>query len=494
MSSTNHDYIGVLRPPANKIKPLLLAALGGVALGGVVIIAAQASGKWMMVTVLAVATLVIAMLVKDVRKLVLVAIAADIPLGLDIAIQDQAGHQGGPTGYIVSLVTVALVVGYAIWIVEREPKLHFFAGVTVPALLFLFMNVVSLFQSVNLQLSLFGLFLNCQLFLMYFYLANHMRSWQDVRLVLTAVAIGLLLEAAIMCLQYFTGASLTIGAIGTHAWESATSPGFAGPRVAGTIGTPNSAAAYLVFALLLAFSAHLGGMVKHQLALLACLLGIVALFATGSRSAWGSLVLAVLVLLSLGIRTKTGKNALLIILVGALLVGGLFGQQIWTRIKTATTDHTRSELAFMAYNIIRAFPLGVGENNYDQVMSDKYAHPNWVGHHLLPVHNKYLLVWAETGIQGLAAFVLLLLATAWQARQWLFRPNLPSHLLFPLAGVLAAFLGYAFHMMTEGFASRANTEILWFLMAMMVAMNQLVFHSVQETEEQDALAPARLDS
>jgi O-antigen ligase len=495
MQSVHHNRSGIFRVSSDKIKLLLLTVLVGVGAGLAAIVANQVSSKWAVVILLAFATPAAVLLVNDVRKLLLIAMTIDIPLGLDIAIQYQDGHQGGPSGYIVSLMTVALIVGYAIWIVEREPKIRYFPGITVPALLYLFMVVLSLFQAVNLQLSLFGLFLQCQVFLMYFYLANHLKSWQDLRLVVTIASIGLLLQASLMILQYFTGINLSIGAVSSFSLEEGASAGFAGARVGGTFGSPNSAAAYLVSTMLVAFSAYLSNkLVNRVLALLACMLGVVALFATGSRTAWGSLILAVLVLLSQVIWTKAGKKALLIVLVGALFTGVFLGNQIWVRLEAALTDNSRAELAYMARNIIRAFPYGVGENNYDQVMSDEYAHPNWVGHNLLSVHSKYLLVWADTGIQGLAAFVLLLLATVWTTRRWVFRTNLPPPLFILAAGILSAFLGYAFHMTTEGFSSRANTQILWFLIALTVALNQLIFPSRREAEQQDTLAPAPTES
>ena len=137
----------------------------------------------------------------------------------------------------------------------------------------------------------------------------------------------------------------------------------------------------------------------------------------------------------------------------------------------------------MAYSIIEEYPLGVGENNYDQVMGDQYAHPNWVGRSHLPVHNKYLLVWSETGPQGLVAFVLLLIAAAWQAGRWLFQSKEPAHLSILVASFLGALVGYALHMTTEAFASRANIQILWFIIAMIVAVDKLVAQTAPATAE-----------
>lgn len=467
--------IKFLQGEAPFILPLVLAVLVGLGMGAGGIVANNASAKWQVVIIGAAVVPLLVLLVNDIRKVILIAFVVDIPLGLDIAIQDQEWHLGGPTGYIISLMTIALVVGYAVWIMERKPKMRFFPQVTIPAMLYLFMVVLSFYQSKNLQLSLFGLFLHCQFFLMCFYIANHVDTWADIRLMITTMVVCLLLEASFMVMQYFMGVTLNIGAISSSYVAGSASPGATGPRVGGTIGAPNSAAVYLAPTLTITFGAYLTGkLVDKRLALLALSFGVMALIFTASRTAWGSLFVAMLILLSQVIRTDAGKRAILLLLIAGLFVGVFFGGQIQERLAAAREDRTRPELAAMAYNIIRDYALGVGENNYDQVMSDKYAHPNWVGHKLYPAHNKYLLIWAELGPQGLVAFLLLLVATAWQARRWLFGTGICSSLFILAAGLLSAFVAYAFHMTTEGFASRANVQILWLVIGITVAVNQLI--------------------
>jgi len=480
---------------------VLLAILVGGGVGALAIVAGNASTKWAGVILIAVAAPAVALLVNDIRKLILIVLVVDIPLGIDIAIQNQEGHLGGPTGYIVSLMTIVLIVGYALWIIERKPQVRFFPQVTIPALLYLFMGVLSFYQSRNLQLSLFGLFLNCQFVLMYFYIVNHARTWADLHLIIVTMVVCLLLESALMVMQYFMGITLDLGMTSSYSLDGLASKGVTGPRVGGTIGTPNSAAVYLTPVLVLTFGAYLTGrLVDRRLALGAFFLGTIALIATASRTAWGSFFIGMLILLSRAVRIDAGKKGVLLLLVGGLLLGIFFGAQMQTRLAAAATDRTRPELAAMAYNIMRDYPWGVGENNYDQVMSDKYAHPNWVGHTLYPVHNKYLLVWSETGPQGLVAFSLLLVAAAWQARRWLFRTDIAPHLFILAAATLGALVVYAFHMRMEGFSSRTNLQQLWFIITMMVVVNQLIAQtasdvaSARSQESGGRLSPIKLKS
>ncbi|MFB0536327.1 MAG: hypothetical protein ACETWR_15230, partial [Anaerolineae bacterium] len=210
MNLAFRQQLKLLQREIQHIFPVLLAILIGCGVGALAVVANNASAKWAVVIFTAVAAPAVVLLVNDIKKLILIVLLIDMPFGIDIAIQNHGEHRGGPTGYMVSLMTIVLIVGYALWIVERKPKPRFFPEVTIPALLYLFIVALSFFQSPHLQLSAFGLFLKCQVFLMYFYIVNHVKTWADIRLVVTIAITCLLLEGALMVLQYFAGATLNI--------------------------------------------------------------------------------------------------------------------------------------------------------------------------------------------------------------------------------------------------------------------------------------------
>ncbi len=456
-----------------------IAVLAGGILGFISALSVGLPNKWVAVIVLGVAGMAVALFVKDIRKLILIVLIADIPLGIDIAIRDQEWHQGGPTGYVISLMTICLMVGYGIWILEKKPKGRFWIATTVPALIYLGMIILSLYQSYNLELSFFGIFLELQLFFLYYYLANHVKDWNDLRLVVNTVAVLLILESVYIILQYAFGFNINIGFLPNA--RVIGSAGTSGVRVGGTIGTPNSAAAFLAVNMVLVLGAYATSrLVNTKIALSALGLGVIALFITMTRTAWGSFSVILVVMTPWLWRTSIRKTLFPFLVVLGIMTTIFLGPQIVTRLQAATTDTTRPELAYMAYNIIRAYPMGVGVNNYDQYMIDKYAHPNWVGHTKYPVHNKYLLTWAELGIQGLAAFVLLLLAAIWRAGRQLIRSKQDIQLSMLPASLLAAFASYALHMSTEGFSSRSNMQILWFLIALIVAIDPIIEQSLHE--------------
>lgn len=468
---------------AGQYSSIILAILVGGVAGSLAITANQAPAKWSLIIVLVSALPAAILIINDLKKLILAAFVVDIPLGLDIAIPDLEWHQGGPNGYMISLMTLGLGVGYAVWILERKPKARFFPQTTVPILLYMLMVMFSFYQARNVQLSAFELFLLGQFFLMYFYIANHVTAWRDIRFVVGVVIVSMLFESALMVIQYVTGFSFSLGPIASRSYEVGASAGAIGLRVGGTIGQPNAAGTYLTVVLLIAISALLiDSLLDKTLVVIACVLGSMALIFTSSRTAWGGFVLGLLLLLMQTIQTSAGRKLILGTTVGMLLVGMFFGAQIMSRIETSAADRTRQELATMALNIIDDFPLGIGANNYDQVMSDKYAHPNWVGHTHMPVHNKLLLVWSETGPQGLVAFVLVLAATTWQGARWITAMHSNPQLAVVMACFFSAFISYVFHMQTEGFATRVNLQSLWFIIAMIAAMNRLMLDTEPVTE------------
>jgi O-antigen ligase len=331
---------------------------------------------------------------------------------------------------------------------------------------------------------------------MYFYVINHIETPADVRLVVITMLVCMSVEGAFMVLQYFTGVSLDIGGLVTSEYYvegAGGGAGVTGARVSGTFPDPGSAALFLNSFLPLAFGIFLIGKPAYRgLALAALSIGFVALIATSSRAGWISFAIAMAVFLARTMWTKVGQRAILIALVGVLLVGVAFGVQIQQRLVTIATDQTRAQLAETAFNIIRAYPLGVGDNTYIMHLSDEYLHPELVGSSVgrQQPHNTYLLLWAELGIHGLIIFIWLLLAAALQSRSWLRNTEAPLDIVILGASFLAGLVAHITHMLSESFHARNEVYLLWLVIAMMVVINRLatqgeVTHIFTDDKERD---------
>ena len=130
----------------------------------------------------------------------------------------------------------------------------------------------------------------------------------------------------------------------------------------------------------------------------------------------------------------------------------------------------RVPLMMMAWNIISDRPaFGVGANNYTQALRPRT--PEFGNEWLFTVHNQYLLVWAETGVVGLAAYLWFLLATlrrGWQV--W----KRADPVLAPLSlAFTAALMGQMIHMQVDIYSSRPQIELLFVVAALIGAMSRM---------------------
>ena len=114
--------------------------------------------------------------------------------------------------------------------------------------------------------------------------------------------------------------------------------------------------------------------------------------------------------------------------------------------------------------------FGVGANNYPVVI-DQYVTSEFSHEFLYTVHNQYLLVWAETGIGGLIAFICFFIKTI---RQGLQCCKLEDRGLSALGfGLTAGVVGYMAHMSVDLFRGRPLTQLVWFVGGLITAMHDM---------------------
>jgi O-antigen ligase len=144
---------------------------------------------------------------------------------------------------------------------------------------------------------------------------------------------------------------------------------------------------------------------------------------------------------------------------------------------------SRVPLMRLADHIIADNPiLGVGANNFAAVMRH-YEGPEFRHAWLYTVHNQFLLVWSETGLIGLLAYVWIfgnIIRRGW--RLWKGR----DALFAPLGlGVVAAVCGLLSHMLVEDFSSRPIIQFVWILAALIVAAELIQSREHAEGESVD---------
>jgi O-antigen ligase len=307
---------------------------------------------------------------------------------------------------------------------------------------------------------------------------NRIHSRDGLVFILVLLLVGLILESLIIVLMQVVGRGFSFaGIMGNIYAESTSLEGVS--RIGGTLISANTAGSYLSMLLVPAFSIMLTKLKKPYkwLGLIAFTCGAIALILTGSRGAWLAAFISFVIFGIVSFRR--GWLDLRIVVIGAvigILIGLAFYTPIYDRIfgYDAGAAAGRIPQYQVAFQIIKDHPFfGVGANNYPVIQPRYLGYDSSNKVFRWAVHNKYLLVWAETGFLGLLFFVLFLISTL---RQGFKIARIEDHLLSPLAlGFTAAIAGQMVHMFFDVFHSRPQVQLLWLIAGLLLVMSYVQF-------------------
>jgi putative inorganic carbon (HCO3(-)) transporter len=421
-----------------------------------------------------------------VQKFLLAVVVLDIPLqiGTHFYYREDDAALGALGGLGISVTTIALSGLYLSWCIralaqrgnEGRPALHFSVGLTS----YLAIAALSTLLAQNVTLSLFELFLFFESYLVYVYVANTIRTRQEILFVVKFLLIGCLLESSLMVAARFMDMQAILGTVSLKFQIDPDAARAGLLRVGGTVGSPNTAAAYLGIVLVAAASVIFASVQRGLKWLAAGVLGLggVALIYTYSRGGWVAFALAIIGLCWVARRRRRLALAAPIVTAAVFTLLSLpFYDLISDRLFGSDKGSAESRVPLMklALRISKDNPLlGVGPNNFTAAM-DRYLTPEFRRGFLYAVHNKYLLVLSETGIAGMLAYVAFLLGTlrnGWQT--W----KAGDRLLSPLAlGFTAAIVGHMVQMSVELFRGRPVQQLLWLIAAVLFVMNRIHLRS-----------------
>ena len=260
----------VVHMPAAPVGPLLLLALAGP---------------------------VVALVVGDLRRVLLAVVLLDIPLHWDVnlAWRPDAVAVGAVGGISISATTLALVGLYALWIAERT------AGRThalrlwpaLPLVAYVGVTALSLVVAEDRQLGVFELLLLLQTLLLFLYVANEVRNQEDVGFIVVGLLAAFLLESTVMIAQSALGISFQWIGLSSSTRELVGASA-SDLRAGGTIGGANAAAAFIAMLLpisIVVLWMDVAAWIK-RFALVATAVGVVALVFTYSRGGWLAAIVA----------------------------------------------------------------------------------------------------------------------------------------------------------------------------------------------------------
>lgn len=419
------------------------------------------------------------------QRFLLAMTLLDIPLlcGIHFGWREDQAALGAITGLDISVTTFAVIGLYVGLLVRRmTSRGQDFPSrfrLNLPLTLYLCFAGLSCFVARDVTLSLIDFFVLFQTYLFYLYVSAWIQTREELLFVLKFLLIGLVLESMIMVGMGLTGHVFHLPGIKSRLDLASEFPEVAATgllgRVGGTVGSPNGAASYLVLLLIPAVSVLLSGLSRsyRRLALLGIGLGLVSLVFTLTRGAWVTFLFGTATLCFVTWRRGWLSARIpfcLSVALALLLI--IFHSSVSTRILGDDRGSAEARVTMIksALNVIRDNPaIGVGLNNYVFTL-DRYAKSqDWA----YAVHNTYLLVWSETGIGGLIAFLWFL--TSSLHRGWLCWKS-DDRLLSSLAlGFTVGLLAHMAHMLVELlYHGRGELQLGWLVVALLVAMHKML--------------------
>ena len=415
---------------------------------------------------------------RKLQRVLLAIVVLDISLQVQkhFFLQEDVRDLGSLGGLQISLTNIALTGLCVAWLItfairsrSSAPQRRSSNQVTWPAALLLLFYTVSLLVAGDTILGVFEVLIVLELFFLYLYIAKTATSRADVLFIVRILLIALIIQSFLLLAQV----GGLVGDIQFYGIKARAE--FAGDsRISGTLGSPNPAAAYLAMMMPVAIGFMFAnvGWVDRYLARIGLALATLPLIFTLSRGGWISFAVSFAILVVFGGQLTSWKTAVIVVMAGVLLVIP-FRSVIEARLYGDDNGSAASRLPLndLAGVMIKDHPLlGVGANNFAVAMKPYLAH-EFSGEFLYTVHNQYLLVWTETGIGGLIAFVWFLLAIVrrgakcWQLRDPLFAPL--------ALGCTAAVIGSMVQMNFDPSRSGAANHLIWLFGGLIVVLNRM---------------------
>ncbi len=413
---------------------------------------------------------------RNIKLFLLLTGIVTMPFRTTYTILDIGPYIGWTNGIVIALSDVSFICLFIYLVVTGKKLGGFSKKLTKPALFFIAALIPSLANSTWVRLSLFEVVLLLQAFFLYYIvLTSAIETERELRLVIMMLMLSLILQGGFGVAQYLTGHDLDVFATGTPVTEE-SAEGLV-TRALGTIGKPNGLAMYLV-PLILLFTAMIMRMkgVLRKVGILSISAGGLALIFSFSRGGWMAFAAAFLVLLfMLKKRRYVSARPVFLAIVVAVLVTALFYPQIHDRLVSeegADAAVDRIYLIKIAWNMIKSSPfIGIGANTFMSVINNYTRGPDLQDIYLHMVHNQYLLVFAETGLVGIIAFLWFLFACFRESWECSHGRSELSRIIGISAG--AGFLAMAAHMMVDMYSSPLCIGLLFVFCSLCAAAKKV---------------------
>lgn len=263
--------------------------------------------------------------------------------------------------------------------------------------------------------------------------------------VLLALCIGVVIQG-VLCLLY---AFLHVDMANIFAREHAELHGwrFGLRRAMGTTMHPGDIGLFFALMIPIFFSLSLSKICRY-LGIVGLFAGTIGLMASKTRASIASVMISIMLIVVIYNRRKTKRTygtILIIFIVGFLIVSGIMlAGLFWFKYSNlADMVFQRVETLYIAGDILRhknVWLTGVGGNNYVDALQEISRLTGDDFFSRSPVHNLFVLEWAETGIVGLVLMLGLYYYAMRNALRASYNTPLRQSVRIGLAGSLCSFL------------------------------------------------------
>ncbi len=416
--------------------------------------------------------------------LFILAFAAPIYFGKAFIISPAAGStaNGSEIG-LTDVLAAALLVIFLARLASGHAHVWLCPRIMLPALAWLMVCSMTLLVATDVELTAIGLINLVKLLLLSWAVALSVEDRTQVGYIVAGLLSGMLFQGVVGVYQGITGRPIGLAFLTETASVRQQMVGASlVNRVQGTMGHPNTYAMYLTTVIPFALALLLSTARPAAKAVAGLALGLAgpALIFSLSRSAWVNCIAVTGIVLGLAVRRRRISPGAASLLAGAgsmlLLSLVAFGPDlILSRITGDDSGSAQSRivLARTALAVLADHPwLGIGLNNYMMVLP-QYDAAAFITRTV--VHNAYLLIAAETGLLGLAAYLGLvasLLVRAWRT----VSQAIDETEWVASVGVFAAFVAFTLHSMTD-YALFGSSRLLtqfWLLVGLAAGLSQWI--------------------
>jgi len=421
-SLRHHRYVGGRYPFFLDYHQIMLfVGLAGGFILGKVYIAKSGETKWIILLMAVTLFPILVAIMKSLRMPLFMALIFTLCTQMEWNPWYDEYYGQVTRGAPITMTFLALIVLVGMWLFDiyrGVGKMIFFPSVTIPFFIITLWAGMSAMIAQHPDLTLEWYPHVFTAFLLFFYLANALRTPADYHLLLLSIAGMVAFSGLVGILQFVRGDVLGLGALGEldnlaiHNGQM---------RISGLLGHPNGygqlMSSFLPVLIVVVLVFDDVGKTLRLICLGALGLGLLALLLSFSRGSLIGVVLSMMyvsavLLFSEQFRVHARgllKRLLLLGLIGLLAVSPLIPKVV-ARFTGDDGDsaYSRIPLALMAVRVIGDYPItGVGLGNYKQAVDRYKPNKDYYTKDGIPfaVHNMTLYITAELGIPVLVLYV-----------------------------------------------------------------------------------------